>query len=190
MDKIDDLKVNKIILEYNFLKNDEELIKELIKSNEQEFLKLVNDNLEQVGEDELKPKDVGGQKQVKKIEPMIKPEDVDNNTKVKVKKIYRQIVKLTHPDKTSDIELNDLYIQSKEAYECFDLFELYFIAKTLKINFKLTLSETNILNTLTQHKKDEIKKLQSSFIWLWINANNEEEKNDLVQKFLKVHYLK
>jgi hypothetical protein len=43
---------------------------------------------------------------------------------------------------------------------------------------------------LTQHKKDEIKKLQSSFIWLWINTSNDEDKDDLVQKFLKVHYLK
>ena len=108
---------------------------------------------------------------------------------IKLKKIYREIVKLTHPDKVEDEELNETYITAKNAYEQFDLFELYFIGKSLKIHFKLTLEETRILNELIEVKKEDILKLERSFVWLWINAQSEVEKIDVVNSFIKAHYL-
>lgn len=189
-EKLESLQVNRIIREYNLLKTDEELIKELISDNESEFLSLVNDNIANTDPNLLKPRDINIQKEPKKNEPKINIDGVDNNTKVKLKKIYREIVKLTHPDKCDDELMNDFYLKSKDAYESFDLFELYFIAKSLNINFKLTLTEKKVLNDLIEYKRDEIKKLESSFIWLWINASSEDEKKELVDRFLKTHYLK
>ena len=190
-DKINDLKVAKIIQEYTFLKTDEELKKELINVNQQEFLELINTRLNEFEESALKPQETPTEPiSAKKIEPKINIDEIDNNTKVKLKKIYREIVKLTHPDKVDSEELKDLYIQAKDAYESFDLFELYFIGKTLKLSFKLTLEETNVLNELIEFKKNEIKQLESSFVWVWLNSENEIEKNMVIYKFLKTHYLK
>jgi hypothetical protein len=69
------------------------------------------------------------------------------------------------------------------------LFELYFIAKDLKIHFKLTLEEGRILNDLIQVKRDEITKIERSFIWLWMSSPNQEEKDRLVNSFISTHYL-
>jgi hypothetical protein len=190
-DKINDLKVAKIIQEYTFLKTDEELKKEIINVNQQEFLELINTRLNEFEEAALKPQEIPSEPtSAKKVEPKININEIDNNTKVKLKKIYREIVKLTHPDKVDSEELKDLYIQAKEAYESFDLFELYFIGKSLKLSFKLTLEETKILNDLIEFKKNEIKQLESSFVWVWLNSESEVEKNMVIYKFLKTHYLK
>jgi hypothetical protein len=190
-DKINDLKVAKIIQEYTFLKTDEELKKELINVNQQEFLELINTRLNEFEESALKPQETPTEPtSAKKIEPKININEIDNNTKVKLKKIYREIVKLTHPDKVDSEELKELYMQAKDAYESFDLFELYFIGKTLKLSFKLTLEETKILNELIEFKKNEIKQLESSFVWIWLNSESEIEKNMVIYKFLKTHYLK
>jgi hypothetical protein len=75
------------------------------------------------------------------------------------------------------------------AYDEYDLFELYFIAKDLKIHFKLTLEEGRILNDLIQVKRDEITKIERSFIWLWMSSPNQEEKDRLVNSFISTHYL-
>ena len=77
---------------------------------------------------------------------------------------------------------------STEAYEAYNIFELCFISKKLNIKVKLSLEETKTLNELINSKKDEIKKIESSFIWLWLIAPNENDKNELVDKFIEKHY--
>jgi hypothetical protein len=47
------------------------------------------------------------------------------------------------------------------------------------------MEDVDVLNFLIQKKKDEIKKIESSFIWLWINAKTDEEKNKVVEMFVK-----
>ncbi len=189
--RLDELKVTKIIQEYTFLKTDEEFKKELIDTYSASFLEIVNGQLSQLDESELKVTDFENQPHsIKKIEPKIKIEDIDKNTLVKLKKIYREIVKLTHPDKVEAADLIELYMQAQDAYEAYDLFELYFIAKELKLNFKLTLEENRILVDLIEFKKGEIKTIESSFIWLWLNSEDDIEKEEIVTSFIKINYLK
>jgi len=187
-EKIVDLQINKIIQEYTYLKTDEELKKELINVKQSEFLKMINDELSKIDKEKLKP-----QQNVSNVDvdskPKAKIENLSDNDMVKMKKIYREIVKLTHPDKVSDEELNQIYQDSIIAYESNDLFELYFIAKSLKIHFKLTLEETKILNELIDFKKKEIQTIEKSFVWRWLSTNNEKEKLNIITQFIKVHYL-
>jgi len=187
--KLNDLKIEKIIQEYTFLKTDEEYKKELINSNQSEFLTLINQKLSVIEPSKIKPIDNQPQSDKHKLLPKVNSETLSHNEKIKLKKIYREIVKLTHPDKIEDEELNETYITAKNAYEQYDLFELYFIGKSLKIHFKLTLEETRILNELIEVKKEDILKLERSFVWLWINAQSEVEKIDVVNSFIKAHYL-
>jgi hypothetical protein len=189
MDKLEDLKINKIIQEYAFLKTDESLKREMIQTGTKEFLEVVNSRLVNIDPGSIKSPTVDESKVAKKIEPKIDPELIDNNTKVKLKKIFREIVKHTHPDKTDSPELNELYIEAKEHYDTYDLFELYFIAKTLGVVFKLTLEESKILSDLIERKKNDIKQLEQSFIWIWINSETALEREVVVQSFIKTHYL-
>ena len=188
-DKINNLKITKIIQEYTFLKSDEEYKKELINLNQQEFLDIINQKLSIIEPSKIKQVDNQPQSDRHKILSKINSESLSHNEKVKLKKIYREIVKLTHPDKVEDKGLNETYINAKNAYEQYDLFELYFIGKSLKIYFKLTLEETRILNELIDVKKEDILKLERSFVWLWINAKSDIEKIDVVNSFIKAHYL-
>ena len=188
-EKLVDLQINKLIQEYSYLKSDEELKKELINLKQKDFLDLVNGKL-----NELNPQDSNHEPKSKqepkskKIEPKIDISGISENTKVRIKKIYRNIVKVTHPDKVDSDELKELYMEATEAYEAYNIFELCFISKKLNIKVKLSLEETKTLNELINSKKDEIKKIESSFIWLWLTAPNEIDKNELVDKFIEKHY--
>lgn len=182
-DKLVELHINKLIQEYSYLKSDEELKKELINANQSIFLGLVNNKL---NEQNLKPDNPNPS--IKKIEPKIDISGVSENTKIRFKKIYRDIVKKTHPDKVESEELKDLYLKATEAYEEYNLFELCIISKSLNIKVKLSIEETKTLNELIENKKNDIKKIESSFIWLWINSNSEDEKNKLVDEFINKHY--
>jgi len=188
-EKLVDLQINKLIQEYSFLKSDEELKKELINIKQKDFLDLVNGKL-----DELNPQDSNHEPKTKqepkstKIEPKIDISGISENTKVRIKKIYRNIVKVTHPDRVDSEELKELYMEATEAYEAYNIFELCFISKKLNIKVKLSLEETKTLNELINSKKDEIKKIESSFIWLWLMAPNENDKNELVDRFIEKHY--
>jgi len=188
-ERLVDLQINKLILEYSFLKSDEELKREVINTKQKDFLDLVNGKL-----NELDPQNTNHEPKTKqetkskKIEPKIDISGITENTKIRIKKIYRNIVKVTHPDRVDSDELKELYMEATEAYEAYNIFELCFISKKLNIKVKLSLEETKTLNDLIDSKKDDIKKIESSFIWLWINASNESEKNELVDRFIEKHY--
>jgi len=183
-----DLKITKIIQEYTFLKSDEDYKKELININQTEFLKIINEEISKIDSSQIKQPNNEINLDKPKPEPKLKNEFISHNDKVKMKKVYRDIVKLTHPDRVEDKELNDIYLSATMAYDQYDLFELYFIANSLKINFKLTLDEARILNELIEIKKEDITKLENSFVWLWINSS-DESKMDVVNSFIKTHYL-
>jgi len=188
-DKLVDLQINKLIQEYSYLKSDEELKKELINIKQKDFLDLVNNKLNELNPQDSNHEDISKQESKnKKIEPKIDISGISENTKVRIKKIYRNIVKVTHPDKVDSDELKELYMEATEAYEAYNIFELCFISKKLNIKVKLSLEETKTLNELINSKKDEIKKIESSFIWLWLIAPSENEKNELVDRFIEKHY--
>lgn len=188
-EKIHELHINKIIQEYSYLKSDEEFKKEVISTKQSEFLKIINQTLSNYSPDQLKKHDENQGPPVENKKPGIDIDEIPNNTKVKAKNVYRDIVKLTHPDKVDDEELNELYIEAKDAYEVYDLFELYFIARSLNIKLKLTFEEMDTLNKLIELKKQNIKSLESSYVWLWINGSSEDEKTRIVNQFIEQHYL-
>jgi hypothetical protein len=101
--------------------------------------------------------------------------------------VYREIVKKTHPDRTESTEYNELYVEATKHYDNNDLIGLYFISIKLNLFFDLDYGSKKIINNLIDLKKDEIKQLESSFIWVWINSKTEEDKNNVVDKFMKKH---
>jgi hypothetical protein len=51
----------------------------------------------------------------------------------------------------------------------------------------LDLEDKDTLITLIEMKKREIKSIEASFIWLYYMAKTEEEKNKLIELFVKKH---
>ena len=71
------------------------------------------------------------------------------------------------------------------AHDMNNLFELYIIATGLEIKVEFDESDFAMLAEIIQKKKKEIISLEGSFVWLYINAPNEEEKEKIVDIYIK-----
>jgi hypothetical protein len=191
-DKLEKLKLNKLIQEYNYLMIDFEYKMEVVEEYRQPFM---NDVAEKRKTEEPKPPppppvNENKTEEPKKKDPKIKDEVLDDETKSKIKKIFREIVKKSHPDKTGSDENLEIYISAKDAYEDNDLMELYRICGKLGISVDPEVQDMLLLEELIEMKRQEIKNLESSFIWSWIKTETQEQKDGLVDQFIKTHHQK
>lgn len=182
--KISSLSAKKLISEYNYLQSDDLLKKELIEQNKHEFLKKVSEKRPELKETDPEPNSAPPQK--KEIEPLIQIES--EATKDKIKKLYREIVKKTHPDKTKDQKMIELYMKATEAHIMNNLFDIYFICNELGISVDFDNDDFKIFKELIEQKRKEITSLEASFIWIYLNAPNEEEKNKIVDIYIDRYF--
>jgi hypothetical protein len=175
-DKIKKLQIQKVIQEYNLLITDYELKNNMVEEYREEFLK------ETFTEDKTNNQNTDNTP--KKEEVKIKSEEISKETKDKIKKIYREIVKQTHPDKVDSEVLNNYYLDATRAYELNDVLELYIICEKLDIDVKISELELELFDKLIEIKRNEIKRIEDSFIWVWINAKTEEQKQEIVDRFI------
>ncbi len=179
-DKIQHLEVKKLLQEYSFLLLDEEYKQEIIAANKTEFLKRVR---EANGEPEPEPESMPERPAKRRIDP----DTVDASTRDKVKRLYREIAKHTHPDRCADTSLHELYVEATNAAEEFDLFALYEICHRLNITHSIDPEDKDILKQRIMHKREELAAIEASFIWLYAHAPSEERRNKLVEQFVNKH---
>jgi hypothetical protein len=189
VDKLKRLEIKKLIQEYNFLLLDDEYKKEIISDNRPEFLEKTQKLRSELGiNNDPEPKTEKKEEEVNlPKKPKIEPDSVDKSVKDKVKKLYREIVKKTHPDKTNSEELINLYMNATIAADEYNLMELFIICDQLSIDFEIDFEDKGTLIALIEMKKNELKSIESSFIWLYYMAKTEEEKNKLIELFVKKH---
>lgn len=192
-DRLLELEIQKILQEYKLLLIDEEYKNEMISINKGDFLKEIN---KKGGLPEPEPINIDIPKEEEDKAEEVEEEDleVDEKTafiKEGMKKLYRQIVKLTHPDKTmhknNKKELSDLYIRSKKAIASMDVYELLTICDRLDIKYNIDINQKDILEENLLKKKEQLKSLEVSFIWLWIKAATDIEKESIVDLFIQKH---
>jgi len=212
-DNVRKLELKKLIQEYNFLLTDEVYKKEVINETQSNFLKEIHEKKIELGlvedkpyqpksqitdsdeSDSEHPKDdekkvisdtkESGEKQVSdndKIEIAGSEERVEKTSKIK--KIYRKIVKKTHPDKTNSNEHVESYNKATSAYEKNDLIELYFISLNLDINIDLDEEDILNINETINKKRRELHNLEKSYLWLWYNAKTKEQRDMVVNLFI------
>lgn len=103
----------------------------------------------------------------------------------KVKKLYREIVKLTHPDKVKVKKLNDLYLKATEYYESDDITGLYSICNELGIEYELDESDNESILLKIKSLKGKIGFIESTFTWKWYSAK-EKEKENLILNYIQL----
>lgn len=187
-DKLKKLEHQKCIMEYNFLITDFKFKNEVIGEHTQDFYTMSNDkskDIERDKKDEIPKIKIP---ETKKVEPKIKDSDLPVGSKEKIKKLYREIARLTHPDKIGDDTKIETYIRAKDAYETNDLMELYIICSELNILVDAEDEEIMVLKKLIEIKKEELAKIESSIIWKWIHTNDEKIKEDLVKQFIMLKF--
>lgn len=190
-DKLKQLEIKKLLTEYDYLIIDEEIKNEIVNEFLPKFTEEINEFTNKIeGKKEEEKKEVKKDINVKenqpkenKVKKIIEDDDLPKETKDRLKKLFREIVKKTHPDKTKSEDLIDIYIKSKEAYESNDILKLAYYANKVDIKVELSDMEIQLLNDLIIYKKDELSEIEKSWLWKWYKANTESERDMIIKMF-------
>lgn len=200
MDKLELLNIKKLLRKLEWLESDYELKSETINDADSKFITSANKILE--SNTELKKLyDEKINKKLKisidnktKANKYVKSENKKENTSISIsntinKKLYRDIVKLTHPDKVGDDNLKGIYLKATESYESFDRIGLYKICDSLNIAYEFTDDDKNHLVEKIKSVKSKINLLESKFTWKWLNSKTEKEKNKILIEYIKIRLI-
>lgn len=210
MDKLKQLEIKKLIKELDYMESDFEYKSEIIVINDSKFMVDVNIFLEK----NPQLKEIFDKKINDRISSIIKEnesenlnivepdeqiendkeadtiseeriEDFTDDKSPKIKNLYRDIVKVTHPDRTSDKKLNDLYIKSTLMYDNNDLAGIYSVCSELKIEYEIDEIDANNINSKIKSLRDKMIFIDSTFTFKWACAKNQIEKDQLVFLYIK-----
>ena len=212
MSKIKLLQLKKLLKELEYIESDFEYRSELISEADNDFIKSINNFLD-IHPD---IKDIYDKKINEKIDQSIKKnqepnpiteelevtEDIEEEpiyesvmdnvvtdlveTNVKLKKLYREIVKLTHPDKIKKQTLNDLYIKATQFYNFNDKIGIYRICSELNIDYDIDDDDEIFISERIDSLRKRITFLESTFTYKWFESESEEEKNKIMVEYIKL----
>jgi hypothetical protein len=183
-DKIKKLEIKKLLQEYLLLVTDDEYKQEVISEKRPIFLEKVYEMKKSLNIP-IPPINENNIPMAEQVDDDIDPTTISRVTKNKVRNIYREIVKKTHPDKVNSEELIETYMRATKAAEKFNIIELFLISTELNIVVNLDPEDKDLLLKVIDKKKKDLVKINGSFIWLWINAENEEESENLIKMFVE-----
>ena len=198
MNRLQFLQTKKLFKELEYMESDFEYRNEIISEADSEFISKVNNFLEEhpklkeIYDDKI---DTHIQKNILKNteevielfeEEVIEQEIFEEVKLPKVKKLYREIVKLTHPDKVDQKSLNDLYLTATKYYDRNDKIGLYKVCTELDIDYDLDDDDNQIIESKIDDLKRRIEFLESTFTWQWINTDGEKEKLEMMIQFIRM----
>jgi hypothetical protein len=209
MSRLKQLEVKKLLKELDFIESDFNYKNEIVFEADSNFIKSVNDLLEKhpmlkdvidkknnkrvesVFSDIIKEaldKDNEVLEEEELVEEFINEEVVNvvNPREVKMKKLYRDIAKLTHPDKIVSEKLNDLYLKSTKFYKNSDITGIYYICDELGITYEIDDEDNEMIINKINSLKNRISFMESTLTWRWYHSENEKEKEQIVLSYIKV----
>lgn len=179
------LEIKRLIKELDFLESDYEYQKEILSLKEIEFTNSIqsivenNPELKKISESRLDI-DLNRSLSEEIDEGVVK---IDNKTK----SIYREIVKITHPDKVINQKLNEVYLDATKAYESQDIMEIYKIAFYLDLKLEWNQEEIDILLDKIKLIRNRIEYLKSTWAYRWTLS---DDKNKIIVDYIKDNYLR
>lgn len=199
MDRIKLLEIKKLFKELDYVQSDFEYRSEIISEADTNFLNVVNSFLD--GHPELK--ELYESKVNDRINQFISTESYEpineqsqnyfeedeifiDDKSPKVKKIYREIVKITHPDKSNKKSHNDIYLKATEYYNMNDKISLYKSATELDIDYDIEYDDNIEIQRRIDEFKGRINFLESTFTYQWIRIDDEIQKNEMMINFIKM----
>ena len=208
MSKLKRLEVKKLLKELDFIESDFNYKNEIVFEADSEFIKSVNDLLEK----HPMLKDVIDKKTNKRVESVFsdiikealdKDNEIEeeelveefineevvsevNPREVKMKKLYRDIAKLTHPDKIVSEKLNDLYLKSTKFYKNSDITGIYYICDELGITYEIDDEDNEMITNKINSLKNRISFMESTLTWRWYHSENEKEKEQILLSYIKM----
>ena len=192
MSRLKSLEFQRLIKELQFIESDYLYQSEIIRESNNVFLDSVETILDTYPELRSIYKDRISNTFINssKIEPNIDDIEVDvlvikPTIDSDVKKIYRKIVKSTHPDKIKNPKLNELYLEATSAYETNDLVTLYKVSSELMIEFEWSESILEQVKDKIINYKSQISFLESTYTFKWLKSSSEDDKLKIVLSFIE-----
>ena len=120
---------------------------------------------------------------------------VNNNMPEDIKKVYRQIVIKTHPDKNLDKtdtekeELARIFERATKAFDETNILELLKICKELGIDgFEINSNHLEIIKKRINLLNEELEAMKGSAVYVWYNLGDEQKKQ-FIDNFINSKYI-
>jgi hypothetical protein len=174
------LELKKIIFQISYLNAEQNEILYKCDSIDQEISDYIKQNYPEQYKEFVKPNEITTES--------ITEKDNDNDSQLKcqnkdIKKLYRKIVELTHPDKAEDQE--DIFREATRAYKEENLAMLLEIASELRIKIsELSDESMELVEENIQDLQIKVDELKQSTAWVWYNCKSSEEKDMLARMIL------
>ena len=191
MGKFRKLEIKRLLKELDYIKSDFECKNEMVSDADNSFMiglnlfleknsilkelfeKTLNKNLEEIlVKDEL-------------ASEYLKEDIPKKKSNKKLKKIYREIAKSTHPDKVNDRILNDFYIKVGSMYDKDDIVGIYNICDLIGIEYEIGEEDLEIIKSQINTLKERILFLESTFTWKWYNTDSNSIKDKIMLDYIK-----
>ncbi len=215
MDKLKTLEIKKLLKELDYIESDFEYRSEVISEADSEFIKCVNSFLDahpelkeiydqkitdQINRTIKEKVDISIKNEEEAIEVeeaekefidsgddiVVESDKIIETISPKLKKLYREIVKLTHPDKVKKKKLNDIYIKATDYYNLNDKIGIYKICSDLDIYYEIEIEDGDFISNKIDSYKKKIGFMESTFTWRWYRTENENEKNQILINYIKL----
>ena len=193
MDRLAQLEAKKMMKELEFLSSELDWKSELILEADKGFIGKVNEFLDE--NPDLKREfqsrmDSRASESIRRAEQDLPPpsESADppasRQPNPKMKRAYREIVKMTHPDKVSDRRLNDMYVEAARLYGDDDLFSIYSICDRLGLDFEVGDDDMEALRIRLEEVRSKIRMIESARTWVWQNVEDEHVRARIVVSYV------
>ncbi len=180
------IKEKSLIKKFKFLKSDLEWRQVIVDESRQDFLDEVSKKVEDMH-------DLLGINQPDlndSIEEDLQNDQSNSLENKSLKKIYRDICKLTHPDKDETSKYEDLFRKASEAYENLNVLELFLICDDLNIEYEISKENMQLVNKNIESLENEIEKVSGTFIFKFNECDSEKEKESVVNAFIITNKIK
>ncbi len=190
MTVIKKLEIKKLLKQLDFIESDYLYKNELINEIDTEFLNSVNNflayhpDVKEIFDKKISTKINNILTSRLETEPITDAEPTVVDKDPKLRKLFRKIAKITHPDITKDSEMNELYVKSKTHYESDDLSGLYLLCDQLKIDFEIDDIDTELIQEKILSLKNKIEFLESTVTWRWYNETDQTRKQKLIVDYI------
>lgn len=194
MERLSKLEAKKLMRELDYLLSDLEYKNEVISEAEGKFIGSVNEFLSHHPELKDAFESTLNQRMERSIRmaeqlasegrPDVQVDEDRPEQNPKVKKLYREIAKLTHPDKVDDARLNDIYLDAGKSYKKEDIIGLYGVCDRLGIDYEVGEDDLDVIRQQIENAKTHIGFLESTTPWVWNFTEEESVRREIVVRYI------
>lgn len=182
---IQELENVKLIRELNYLKSEFEYKNSLVELYNIDFRnwvdRILNINLELKEIFEINNSPIDERKE----EEEIKDSESDYKSSDKLKGFYRQIVKLTHPDRIQGDTFNVIYNDANQAFKSGKSIDILLICDRLGLPYEISEEEKESLKQEISDLRNRIVMLESTFPYQWAIKEDDDAKNMIALNYIK-----